>query len=91
MPNGRRRSKPTREHRPLSAAHPSAAIGADGEWLVRGIPADRALKAYTCPGCGGSIPAGTAHLVVWPQLASIASPSAIEERRHWHRYCWQRR
>ncbi|OYO07462.1 hypothetical protein [Enemella evansiae] len=91
MPNGRRRSKHTREARPLSGHHPIAETRGDGEWLVRGIPAERALKAYTCPGCGGIIPPGTAHVVAWPRTPSIGSASAVEERRHWHKHCWQRR
>lgn len=88
MPNGRRRSKHARPHRPLSGHHPQSVTRASGEWLVRQIPAGRSVKTYLCPGCQRDIPPGMAHLVVWPKVASLGSSSAIDERRHWHRYCW---
>jgi hypothetical protein len=90
MPNRRRQSKHARPHRPLGRHHPQAVTRADGEWLVRGIAEGRSDKAYRCPGCEQQIPAGVAHVVVWPRVASLGSGSAIEERRHWHRACWAR-
>jgi hypothetical protein len=51
---------------------------------VRSIQPYQALKPYGCPGCHGSIPVGTGHLVVVP----LADP---DDRRHWHRSCWARR
>jgi hypothetical protein len=41
----------------------------------------QARKPYVCPGCTGSITAGTGHLVVVPEFAP-------DLRRHWHRGCW---
>lgn len=91
MPNRRRQSKHARPHRPLGAHHPQAVARADGEWLVRTIPAGASQKSYRCPGCDQLVRAGQAHLVVWPRVASLGSLSAIDERRHWHRTCWERR
>jgi hypothetical protein len=59
---------------------------ADGDWVVRAVPGALATKLYRCPGCDQEISPGTAHVVVWPAHA----PGA-EERRHWHRPCWQGR
>ncbi|GAB3623305.1 hypothetical protein GCM10027418_13870 [Mariniluteicoccus endophyticus] len=91
MPTGRRPSKHARPHRPLSGHHPVAQERRDGRWVVRGIPAGRSEKAYRCPGCDQVILPGVAHVVVWPAEGSLLSRSGLEERRHWHRSCWQRR
>lgn len=91
MPTGRRRSKHARPHRPLGSHHPTAVTRRDGEWLVRGIAAGSSTKVYRCPGCDQLIAAGLPHVVVWPRVASLGSSSEIEERRHWHRSCWDRR
>jgi hypothetical protein len=56
---------------------------ADG-WHLRVVQPYRALKTYRCPGCDQEIFPRTMHLVVWPE----GSP---EQRRHWHRACWDRR
>ncbi|HEV2450906.1 MAG TPA: ATP/GTP-binding protein [Streptosporangiaceae bacterium] len=60
----------------------------DGDWVVRQVPGGQAQpgKAYRCPGCDQEIPAGTPHLVAWP----VDTPG-MQERRHWHRGCWERR
>ena len=58
----------------------------DGDWVVRAIPGEAAVKAYRCPGCDQEIQPGTAHVVVWP-----AYTPGLAERRHWHRPCWDRR
>ena len=34
---------------------------------------------------------GTPHVVAWPDTPGLLSQSAVEERRHWHTSCWQRR
>lgn len=91
MPNSRRRSKHARPHRPLGGHHPVAETRSDGEWLIRGVPAGSSTKVYRCPGCDWPIGVGAEHVVVWPRVASLGSPSAVEERRHWHRGCWSRR
>ncbi len=49
--------------------------------LVTAVQPYQARKAYTCPGCDLSIPAGTGHLVVVPEFEP-------DMRRHWHRGCW---
>lgn len=51
---------------------------------VRRVQPYQAVKPYLCPGCGGTIPARAGHLVVVP----LAAP---DDRRHWHRSCWERR
>lgn len=63
----------------------------DGEWFVQSVAADAAVKTYRCPGCQVQISPGTAHCVVWSRIASIGSAAAVDERRHWHNSCWQRR
>ncbi len=45
------------------------------------VPGMRARKAYVCPNCGNTVPAGTGHVVVWPE-------HDVDARRHWHRHCW---
>ncbi len=55
---------------------------ADG-WHLRVVQPYRALKTYRCPGCDQEIFPRTLHVVVWPE----GSP---EQRRHWHRPCWER-
>jgi hypothetical protein len=87
----RRPSKHTRQARPLSSGHSSAAIKSDGRWIVRSIAGAAAVKSYRCPGCQQPVPPGTPHVVVWPDVPSLSSASGLEERRHWHTACWQRR
>ncbi|WP_460768321.1 hypothetical protein [Mariniluteicoccus flavus] len=91
MPTGRRPSKHARPHRELGGYHPIAVTKRDGGWLVRGIPVGRSEKAYRCPGCDQLVPVGAAHVVVWPREGSWLSASGLDERRHWHRACWERR
>jgi hypothetical protein len=43
-------------------------------------------KVYRCPGCDQLIPAGSAHVVVWPAVDREA-----DDRRHWHTSCWAAR
>ncbi len=88
----KRPSKHLRAARPLSSgAFARQEQKADGDWMVQSMPADSATKTYTCPGCHPPVVPGTAHVVTWPREASIGSTSAVEERRHWHTSCWQRR
>lgn len=51
---------------------------------VRFMHPFQARKAYVCPGCHQTIPAGTGHLVVVPR-------EEPDLRRHWHRPCWEHR
>ena len=48
-------------------------------------------KAYTCPGCHRTIPPGTPHLVAWSNESLFGADRGLEERRHWHTSCWERR
>ncbi|MGP3980974.1 ATP/GTP-binding protein [Streptomyces sp. KR80] len=52
------------------------------EWMVRQIAGAAAAKHYRCPGCDQEIPPGVPHVVAW------ARHGAVEDRRHWHRACW---
>ncbi|HEY9475686.1 MAG TPA: hypothetical protein VIS06_17775 [Mycobacteriales bacterium] len=63
---------------------------ADGDWIVRPVTGAAAGKAYRCPGCDQQIQAGVAHLVTWPADA-IGGGDGLEQRRHWHRPCWNAR
>ncbi|MFT2018099.1 ATP/GTP-binding protein [Streptomyces sp. 796.1] len=55
------------------------------EWLVRPVAGAAAGKYYRCPGCDQEIPPGVGHLVAWQQYAGV------DDRRHWHRACWNAR
>lgn len=61
----------------------------DGEWNVQPHPAAAALKRYSCPGCGGEIAEGTAHLVVWRADGIFGEADDLAGRRHWHNGCWR--
>lgn len=87
----RRVSKHLRPARPLGAGHTTTADKADGTWVIRGVAGAAATKAYRCPGCSQPIRPGLAHVVAWPQTPGLLSPTAVEERRHWHTACWSRR
>ena len=55
------------------------------EWVVRQSRGGTAGKHYRCPGCDQEIPPGVAHVVAW------ARDGRVEDRRHWHRPCWNAR
>ncbi|HSL06571.1 MAG TPA: hypothetical protein VK887_01175 [Pseudonocardiaceae bacterium] len=61
--------------------------GPDGEWVVRTVPAEQAVKSYRCPGCDHEIGPGTAHVVAWP----AGEQGSLADRRHWHTSCWAAR
>ncbi|KQB83799.1 hypothetical protein [Corynebacterium oculi] len=67
--------------RPLGAVWDTVSIGG---YMMRPITAERALKEYRCPGCHQIIPVRMAHVVAWP------IDGGAEERRHWHRFCFER-
>lgn len=53
------------------------------EWSVRPVSGASAVgKRYRCPGCDQEIPSGVPHLVAWPEFGGI------DDRRHWHKACW---
>ncbi|AKE41629.1 Uncharacterised protein [Corynebacterium kutscheri] len=56
-------------------------------YLVRQMGSHAAVKHYICPGCNQTIPPGIAHVVAWPRDYG----RGLDDRRHWHRACWQRR
>ena len=51
--------------------------------VVYPIQPYQAAKEYLCPGCNGTIPPGTFHLVVVPEFEP-------DLRRHWHHGCWHK-
>lgn len=56
-------------------------------FLFRHMGSHSATKFYVCPGCNHNIPPGVAHIVAWPRDTGRGA----EDRRHWHRHCWDRR
>ncbi len=92
MPSRRRPSKHARDHIPLDAARfRDAGTREDtyrgARWTVRSVTGASATRAYLCPGCQQDIARGTAHVVAWP----ADGVGGLEDRRHWHTGCWQRR
>lgn len=81
--------------RPLLGGTQTREERTDGDWIVRRVSGSAAGKAYRCPGCDQLIPPATPHVVVWPEnpslLAAIGGAQSLDERRHWHTACWQRR
>ncbi|MFG2527750.1 ATP/GTP-binding protein [Streptomyces sp. NPDC048516] len=55
------------------------------DWVVRHVGGGGAAKRYRCPGCDQEIPPGVPHVVAWPQHGDV------EDRRHWHKACWNAR
>ncbi|MDT0380818.1 ATP/GTP-binding protein [Streptomyces sp. DSM 42041] len=55
------------------------------EWVVRQVGGGAAGKHYRCPGCDQEIPPGVPHVVAWAQHGPV------DDRRHWHRACWNAR
>lgn len=88
--------------RPWGAEHPELDVerarggtrvehGPDGTWTVRSVSAAAALKPYTCPGCGGTVPPGEAHVVAWQEDHLLGREAGLADRRHWHSACWRTR
>ncbi|MBV7295116.1 hypothetical protein KRX51_04180 [Corynebacterium sp. TAE3-ERU12] len=100
-----RRNRPRRRSGARSAKAPSRPLpqfgsSLSGTWVetgpgrlaqedfhVRAITAGQATKFYRCPACDQEIPPGVAHIVAWP----VDYGAGADDRRHWHRNCWQRR
>lgn len=81
----RRAKRRTDEVRPLRDDLGSATeSGPDGDWVVRPVSASRATKLYRCPGCDQEIRPALPHVVAW-------RVGAEDDRRHWHRACWEAR
>lgn len=86
----RRPSKHLRAPRPLLAGGSQRKVMRGGiEYIVRDVPASRAVKEYRCPGCQQRVAPGTAHVVAWPAVAPYGAPQGLEARRHWHNHCWR--
>lgn len=62
---------------------------ASGEWTVQPVSGAKAQKNYTCPGCSGTVTAGTAHLVAWRADGVMGDAADLAARRHWHTHCWR--
>ncbi|MFT4051739.1 MAG: hypothetical protein QM677_05750 [Microbacterium sp.] len=58
-------------------------------WTVQPVSAARAQKTYTCPGCGGQIVPGVAHVVTWRADGVLGDAADLAARRHWHSSCWR--
>jgi hypothetical protein len=82
-PRRARRKGEDREPAPLFGARTVEADAA-GEWVVRPVTAAAAAKTYRCPGCDQEIRPGLPHVAAW----RVDDP---DDRRHWHRPCWQAR
>lgn len=94
-----RKKKPSKHTRPVSdrpllGGHQTREARSDGDWMVRHVSGSAAGKSYRCPGCDQTILPATPHVVVWPEtpslLGAIGGGQSLDERRHWHKACWQR-
>jgi hypothetical protein len=54
------------------------------EWAVRQGGGSTG-KTYRCPGCDQEIRQGVPHVVAW------ARSGTVDDRRHWHKACWNAR
>ncbi|NMR19961.1 hypothetical protein [Cellulomonas fimi] len=61
----------------------------DGSWTVQTVTGS--TKSYRCPGCQQLIAPGAGHVVAWPAEGLLGAESALADRRHWHRSCWDAR
>jgi hypothetical protein len=80
-------ARPSRDDEPSVRLGPAQVESwPDGDWVVRQVPGAATTKVYRCPGCDQEIQPGVAHIVSWPE-----QEKGVENRRHWHNSCWQRR
>jgi hypothetical protein len=77
--------------RPLLGGTQAREERSDGEWIVRRVSGSASSKAYRCPGCDQLILPATPHTVAWPVDPVSFTGTGLDERRHWHNSCWQRR
>lgn len=61
----------------------------DGLWNSQSLAAASATKLYICPGCGGEILPGVAHVVAWRADGIMGEAEDLAARRHWHTHCWR--
>lgn len=92
--NRPRRLRPARGHADDSIEHllggwRRTEVRRGINWNVQPIGAAKALKEYSCPGCGGAIQPGVDHLVTWRADGVLGERADLEARRHWHTHCWR--
>ena len=86
----RRNSRRPGDPPPLrGAAQPRAEVRGGHGWHVQPISSVQAVKQYRCPGCGGAVDPGVAHVVVWRADGVLGDRADLEARRHWHPHCWR--
>jgi hypothetical protein len=85
MPRQNRRRVETNPSRPVGASERRESWRGE-DYAVRTVTGQAATKAYRCPGCDQEIRAGVPHLVAWP-----AGDVSADDRRHWHKTCWDAR
>lgn len=91
-PRGRPRGSGDDDPIDLSRALLGRAVRAskrDGEWNSQPLAAASATKHYVCPGCGGDIAPGVAHVVTWRADGLMGEAEDLAARRHWHAHCWK--
>ena len=66
------------------AVRPPAGERVEDGYVVRAVAGTASARPYRCPGCDQELPAGTPHVVAWPE-------GRADDRRHWHTACWDAR
>jgi hypothetical protein len=92
--NRSRRRRPPEEPAPLDLDRARmgvrrTVIKRSGEWNVQPVGSGAAQKTYTCPGCGGDVEPGVAHIVTWRADGLMGESADLAGRRHWHSHCWR--
>jgi len=85
-----RRQSTEPDERPISAQHRRVEDFDGEDWVVQSITGSTSTKPYRCPGCDHEIRPATPHVVAWP-LEDGRGGTGLQQRRHWHSACWQRR
>lgn len=70
------------------ASMPRAVSRPDGDFQVQYL--SQARKTYLCPGCNQEIQIGQTHVVAWQTDSIFGTQAGLDQRRHWHRSCWER-
>ena len=68
---------------------PRTVVGGGRAWHGQPRAGAQARKGYPCPGCGGVVEPGTAHVVAWRADGVLGDRADLEARRHWHLHCWR--
>lgn len=69
------------------ASMPQVEKRSDGhEYTVQKLT--KATKEYRCPACQQLVRIGDNHVVAW--LNDGLFNQGVENRRHWHKSCWER-